>query len=67
MQNFQNNFETRKGSFISAFSICMTVPLNSLRRRENVWNKNIIETNSTKFRCKQVQLFIMFRNAQNNS
>ena len=28
MQNFQNTFETRKRSFISAFSICMTVPLN---------------------------------------
>ena len=28
MQNFQNPFETRKRSFISAFSICMTVPLN---------------------------------------
>ena len=29
MQNFQDTFETRKGSFISAFSICMTVPLKS--------------------------------------
>ena len=28
MQNFQGTFETRKRSFISAFSICMTVPLN---------------------------------------
>ena len=27
MQNFQDNFETRKRLFISAFSICMTVPL----------------------------------------
>ena len=27
MQNFQDTFETRKRSFISAFSICMTVPL----------------------------------------
>ena len=27
MQNFQNPFEARKRSFISAFSICMTVPL----------------------------------------
>ena len=30
MQNFQYTFETRKGSFISAFSIRMTVPLNVL-------------------------------------
>ena len=28
MRNFQNNFEIRKRSFISAFSICMTVPLS---------------------------------------
>ena len=27
MQNFQDTFETRKRSFTSAFSICMTVPL----------------------------------------
>ena len=29
MQNFQDTFETRKGSFISAFSICITVPLTN--------------------------------------
>ena len=28
MRNLQDTFETRKRSFISAFSICMTVPLN---------------------------------------
>ena len=28
MQNFQDTFQTRKQSFISAFSICMTVPLS---------------------------------------
>ena len=28
MQNFQDTFETRKRSFISVFSICMTVPLS---------------------------------------
>ena len=27
MWNFQDTFETRKQSFISAFSVCMTVPL----------------------------------------
>ena len=27
MRNFQDTFETHKGSFISTFSICMTVPL----------------------------------------
>ena len=28
MRNFQNTFEIRKRSFISAFSICMNVPLS---------------------------------------
>ena len=28
MRNFQDTFETHKRSFISVFSICMTVPLN---------------------------------------
>ena len=27
MQNFQDTFETRKLSFLSAFLVCMTVPL----------------------------------------
>ena len=31
MRNFQDTFETRKQSFISFFSICMTVPLNMLQ------------------------------------
>ena len=31
MRNFQNPFETRKRSFISAFSICMTVPLKRIK------------------------------------
>ena len=32
MRNFQDIFETRKRSFISAFSICMTVPVTLLWR-----------------------------------
>ena len=28
MRNFQGTFEAPKPSFISAFSICMTLPLN---------------------------------------
>ena len=31
MRSFLDTFETRKQLFISAFSICMTVPLMSLR------------------------------------
>ena len=30
MRNFQDAFETRKRSFISVFSICMTVHLTNL-------------------------------------
>ena len=30
MRNFQDTFETRKRSFISVFSICMTVPLRKV-------------------------------------
>ena len=30
MRNFQDTFETLKRSFISTFSICMTVPLKVL-------------------------------------
>ena len=33
MQNFQDTIETRKRSFISAFSVCMTVPLS----RIHIW------------------------------
>ena len=37
MQNFQDTFETRKRSFISGFSICMTVPLDKGFSR--IWNE----------------------------
>ena len=30
MRNFQDTIETRKRQFISAFPVCMTVPLNKL-------------------------------------
>ena len=31
MQNFQGAFKTPKQSFISVFSICITVPLSKLK------------------------------------
>ena len=37
MQNFQDTFKTRKRSFISAFSIFMTVPL---KYKYFVYNEN---------------------------
>ena len=35
MRNFQDVFETRKRSFITAFSICMTVPLISEAKHDD--------------------------------
>ena len=46
MQNFQDTFETRKRLFISAFSICMTVPLKYCNR------ENIIEKKGNAERIK---------------
>ena len=43
MRSFQNTFETFKQSFISAFSICMTVPLNGYVYEFSV-DYNIIDT-----------------------
>ena len=45
MQSFQDNFETRKRSFISAFSICMTLPLILCSRSQlgNLTKKEWIE------------------------
>ena len=39
MQNFTDTFETRKRLFISAFSICMTVPLME-KRSSSFTNKS---------------------------
>ena len=41
MQNFQDTFETRKRSFISAFSISMTLPLRNKNEEQLV---NLCET-----------------------
>ena len=38
MRNFQDTFETCKRSFISAFLICMTAPLNEIFK-DNVRQK----------------------------
>ena len=46
MRNSQDSFETRKGSFISAFSICITVPLGnfSLIRCHKFHSDNLKKT-----------------------
>ena len=38
MQNVHNTFKTRKQSIISAFSICMTVPLKHWKQRVKINN-----------------------------
>ena len=45
MQNFQNTFDTRKRSSISAFSICMTVPLIEweVKKIENIVNARLTQ------------------------
>ena len=39
MRNFQDTFETNKRSFISAFSICMTVPLRLVQCENDTLTK----------------------------
>ena len=41
MRNFQDTFETRKRLFISAFSICMTVPLRKTQASTKSVNMDI--------------------------
>ena len=36
MRNFQDTFETREQSFISVFSICMTVPLSNIENMQTL-------------------------------
>ena len=45
MQNFQDTFETRKRSFVSAFSIYMTLPLSN----KEITSKYIENFTSLKF------------------
>ena len=45
MRNFQDTFETRKGSFVSDFSVCMTVPLNT-RKKSNKLEQSTLEKTS---------------------
>ena len=47
MRNFQDTFETRKRSFISTFSICMTVPL-SKKKHDIRKVRDFIRSNSEK-------------------
>ena len=42
MRNFQDTFEKRKQLFISAFSICMTVPLNKVLKMYEIYNSDIM-------------------------
>ena len=60
MQNFQDTFETSKRLFISAFSICMTVPLSQNEfqcsfKGPTLWNEFL---NTTE---EQIALHSVFR------
>ena len=48
MQNFQDTFETRKGSIISGFSIFMTVPLRETNKIGIIYKIFISALSSTK-------------------
>ena len=55
MRNFQDTFETRKRSFINAFSICMTVPSKYQTKRKNSHRielkKGDLYKNLSRFSC----------------
>ena len=44
--NFQDTFETRKWSFISAFLICMSVPLNKIQTTAGILHYDDNKTTS---------------------
>ena len=66
MRNFQDTCETRKGSFISAFSICMTVPLSN-ELTSKMWTYLILFGNryrsllltSDKFNIQYIELVLL--------
>ena len=62
MQNFQNTFETRKGSFIRTFSICMTVPLTS----ENDTQESLYDTEDIAVSKKARKKCDTFKNTRAN-
>ena len=53
MRNFQGTFETPKQSFISAFSICMTVPL-----------RFDMDTNKLNVKCLSIMIVICIKVAR---
>ena len=54
--NFQDSFETCKPSFISIFSICMTVPFE-LQNENNTTTKNA--------KCEKLALYLTICDSQN--
>ena len=64
MRNFQDTFETCKRSIFSAFSICMTVPLNGIILPHSFLNSNklfllqeILGYNIFKSLCNALKIF----------
>ena len=54
MRNFQDTFATRKRSFISAFSICMTIPLKTILQEHKNQCVELILPMCEKFLLKTV-------------
>ena len=56
MRNFQDTFETHKRSFISAFSICMTITLKTRAMLQAANSKTLLnsinEKGLSKNRCQ---------------
>ena len=56
MQNFQDKFETHKGPFISAFPICMTIPL-SYPFLINALNAYVVDMDKRLSKCNSGKQF----------
>ena len=57
MRNLQDTFETRKRSFISAFSIGMTVPLNQRSAVKGVQHQLPIFCQNFQTFCCKIEIF----------
>ena len=63
MRNFQDTFETRKRSFISAFSIYITVPLKYSGRCASLGKRNLyLPTNLKAGNLNKASFFRQFQN-----
>ena len=55
MRNFEDTFETHKRCYISAFSICMTVPVNVENGLNPGFLKETLELRQTQINFKKLK------------